>query len=144
MDQAKRFSLIKPTVKTPFHIDFAWWKKHDNNWHVFLFGYLCSEHQAAFNGVETSRDIDWVDPETAEVQTVDGLQQVLMTHCAKQEDFLTEHTTTVDAVFRSLLANGNAPLTPEELGARLSRSPETILRTLAGPQVYKGIRPCAS
>ena len=76
------------------------------------------------------------------MQEVDGLQHVLMTHCAKREGFLTEHTTMVDAVFRTLLANGNAPMTPGELSARLGRPAEMILRTLSGPQVYKGIRPC--
>jgi hypothetical protein len=92
--------------------------------------------------LQADQEVDWVDPETAEVQAVDGLQQILITHCAKQEGFLTEHTTVVDAVFRMLLANGNSPLTPTDLGARLSRPADTILRTLAGPQVYKGIRPC--
>ena len=141
MSEIKHFSLIKPSVKTPFHIDFEWWKQHDNNWHVFLLSYLCPEHQLAFSNVRTSQDVDWVDPETGEVQTVDGLQHVLITHCAKRDDFLTEHTAVVDAVFGTLLANGNAPMTPEELSVRVGRPAETILRTLAGPQVYKGIRP---
>ncbi len=142
MTELKRFSLVKPTVNTPFHIDFAWWKQHDNNWHVYLHSYLCPEHQEAFAPLHADQDIDWVDPETAEVQMVDGLQHILITHCAQQEDFLTEHTSLVDAVFRTLLANGNTPMTPATLGTQLNRSPDTILRTLSGPTVYKGIRPC--
>jgi hypothetical protein len=142
MTEVKRFSLIKPTVTTPFHIDFAWWRQHDNDWRVYLLGYLCPEHQKAFSNLQADQNVDWVDPETAEVQMVDGLQQVLITHCAKQPDFLNEHTTVVDAAFRILLANGNAPLTPVELAERLGRPAETILRTFAGPQIYKGIRPC--
>jgi hypothetical protein len=47
-------------------------------------------------------------------------------------------------VFRLFLSNGNAPMTSQELGARLKRPPETILRTLAGPRVYKGLRPYSS
>ena len=31
--------------------------------------------------------IDWVDPETAEVTQVDGIQHILISHCAKQEGF---------------------------------------------------------
>ncbi len=85
--------------------------------------------------------IDWVDPETAEVQQVDGVQHVLINHCAKLEDFVTNHTSLVDAVFRTLLANGNTPLTPEELSMRLGRPATTILMTLTGFQVYKGLRP---
>jgi hypothetical protein len=82
-----------------------------------------------------------VDPETAEVKQMDGLQLIVTSHCARQDDFLTDHTTLVDAVFRTLLANGNIPISTNELAKFLGRSPEMILRTLAGPRVYKGIRP---
>lgn len=142
MSEVKRFSLIKPTIKTPFHVDFAWWKQHDNNWRIFLQSVLCPEHQKAYADVQVGQDIDWIDPETAEVTTVDGLQHVLITHCARQPGFVNEHTAMVDAVFRTLMANGNTPMTPQELGQRLGRPPETILRTLASGAVYKGIRPC--
>ena len=142
MTEGKRFSLIKPTTNTPFHVDFAWWKQHDNDWRVYLRDVLCPEHQKAYADLSSDQNIDFVDPDTAEVQEVDGLQHVLMTHCAKREGFLTEHTAMVDAVFRTLLANGNAPMTPSELSAKLGRPAEMILRTLSGPQVYKGIRPC--
>jgi hypothetical protein len=64
-----------------------------------------------------------------------------MTHCVKQPDFLTQQTAMVEAVFRLFLANGNMPMSSQEMGARLQRPAETILRTLAGPRVYKGIRP---
>lgn len=142
MSEVKRFSLIKPTIKTPFHVDFAWWKQHDNNWRIYLQSVLCPEHQKAYADVQVGQDIDWIDPETAEVTTVDGLQHVLITHCARQPGFVNEHTAMVDAVFRTLMANGNTPMTPQELGQRLGRPPETILRTLASGAVYKGIRPC--
>jgi hypothetical protein len=141
MNETRRFSLIKPTTDTPFHIDFDWWKQHDNNYRVFLFNCLCLEHQNAFSEAEQDVWIDWVDPETAEVRQVDGLQQILMSHCARQPDFLTSTTALVDSVFRVLLANANAPLTPNQLGEAISRPPDTILRTLSGMQVYKGIRP---
>jgi len=64
-----------------------------------------------------------------------------MTHCVRQPDFLTEQTALVEAVFRLFLTNGNIPMTSQELGNRLNRQPETILRTLAGPRIYKGLRP---
>ena len=141
MIEAKHFSLVKPTIDTPFYIDFDWWKQHDNNWRVFLRSCLCPEHQQAFSDLESNVSIDWVDAQTAEVQSVDGLQHILITHCAKQPDFLTEHTTLVDAVFRALLANGNVPMSPVDLAAQTGKPAEMILRTLAGGQVYKGIRP---
>lgn len=141
MTEIKRYSLIKPTTKTPFFIDFTWWRSHDNNWRVYLHDSLCPEHRAAFENMEEDQCVDWIDPDTAEVQSVDGLQHILITHCAKQEGFLTAHTTVVDAVFRTLLANGNTPMSAEELSAQLHRPADVILRTLSGPQVYKGIRP---
>lgn len=141
MTDVRPYSLVKPTVNTPFRIDFDWWKEHDNNWRVFLFSYLCPEHQKTFSNQEENVEVDWIDPETAEVVTVDGLQHVLMTHCARQPDFVTGNTTMVDSVFRVLLANGNEPMTPIQLGEVLKRSPDTILRTFSGVTVYKGIRP---
>ena len=128
-------------VNTPFHVDFEWWKKNERDWHVYLRSLLCADHQEIFANVEEGEMIDWVDPATAEVKPVDGIQNALMTHCVKQPDFLTEQTAMVEAVFRLFLTNGNIPMTSQELGKRLNRSPETILRTLAGPRVYKGLRP---
>ena len=139
--QSRRLSLIKPTLKTPFHIDFEWWKQNERDWHVYLRSLLCPNHQALLRDVDEGELLDWIDPRTAEVKQVDGIQHALMSHCAKQSDFLTEHTAIVEAVFRLFLTNENSPLTSEELGARLNRSPQMILRTLSGPRVYKGLRP---
>lgn len=144
MAEAKRFSLVKPTVDTPFHIDFAWWKKNERDWHVYLRSLLCVEHQDAFANVEEGEMIDWIDPKTAEVKPVEGVQNALMTHCVKQPDFLTNQTALVEAVFRLFISNGNIPLSSGELGAKLNRPPEIILRTLASARVYKGIKPYSS
>lgn len=141
MSDAGKFSLIKPTLDTPFHIDFDWWKNHDHNWRVYLFSFLCEQHQRAFENQETLTWIDWIDPVTAEVTQVDGLQNILMTHCARQPGFLDDNTTLVNAVFRVLLATGNKPASPRELGQLIGKNPEMILRTLSGMRVYQGIRP---
>ncbi|HVM72514.1 MAG TPA: hypothetical protein VMT91_12205 [Anaerolineales bacterium] len=141
MSELKKFSLVKPTLQTPFHVDFDWWRANDENWHVALESMLCAEHQAAFAALPEGQSIDWVDPETAEVHQMDGLQYTLIQHCAKQPGFLDEHTAIVEAIFRVLLANGNTPMSPEQLGARLNRPADTILKTIAGPRVYKGLRP---
>jgi hypothetical protein len=140
--EVKRYSLVKPTIQTKFHIDFDWWSQIDNDWRVFLQSLLCTEHQQAYAETNFEELIDWVDPETAEIQHVDGLRHILITHCARQPGFITDHTTLVDAVFRVFLANGNSPLSSVELAERLSRPSETIIRTLTGMQVYRGIRPC--
>ena len=86
--------------------------------------------------------VDWVDPQTAEVQRVDGMQHILITHCSKQPGFLSERTAMVDATFRVFLANGNEPLSSIELGERLNKSPQVILKTFSGFRVYRGLRPC--
>ena len=142
MTEGKRYSLVKPTLNTPFHIDFDWWRENDREWRVHLRSCLCPEHQESFAGVEDDYQVDWVDPETAEVQRVDGLQHVLISHCSKMEDFITRQTSMVEAIFRLFLANGNVHMTPTELAELLNRPPMTILRTISGARVYKGIRPC--
>ena len=48
MAEIKRMSLVKPTVKTRFHIDFDWWSQNDRDWRVYLRSFLCPEHQQAF------------------------------------------------------------------------------------------------
>lgn len=141
MPEGKRISLIKPTVGTPFHIDFDWWQKNERDWHVYLRSLLCPEHREAFANADEGQMIDWIDPATAEVKPVEGVQNTLMSHCVKQPDFLTDQTALVEAVFRLFLTNGNIPMTSEELGERLNRPAVTILRTLGGARVYKGIRP---
>lgn len=140
MDLKSR-SLIKPKLTSPFKIDFEWWKKNDRDWRVYLRSFLCEEHQRMFEDLDNDEIIDWVDPKTGEIEQVDGLQHILISHCAKQDGFLNSNMALVDSVFRVFLSNGNKPLTPQELGDLLNRPPSTILRTFSGLRVYKGIRP---
>lgn len=140
MVEQKRISLVKPTLHTPFHIDFDWWQQNDQEWRVHLRSCLPVEYQQGFADADTE-EVDWVDPETAEVQRVDGLQHVLINYAAVNPDFITYQTTVIESIFRILLSNGNTPMTAEELSERLHRPPETILRTISGVRVYKGIRP---
>ena len=141
MSEFKRMNLMKPNINTPFHLDFEWWKGMDRNWRVDLRGLLCFEHKEAFNSLPEDQMIDWVDPESAEVIPMDGLQYMITNHCALQDEFLNDHTTLVDAVFRTFLSNGNTPMSAEDLGKYLVRPAGLILKTLGGSMVYKGIRP---
>ena len=136
-----RRSLLKPTTKTPFHIDFDWWQQNERDWHIFLRSLLCAEHQASLGTLEAGQMIDWVNETTAEVRPVDGIQHALMSHCARQPDFLTSQTALVEAVFRIFLVNGNQAMSAEDIAKRLDRPAKTILSTLAGPRIYKGLRP---
>ena len=87
-DTDKKHSFVKPTIETPFHIDFDWWKETDSNWRVFLFSFLCEKHQIDYKDKNDSFKIDVVDIETAEVNPVDGLRFSLMNHCAQRENFI--------------------------------------------------------
>lgn len=134
-------SLVKPTINTHYHVDFDWWQKNENDWHVHMSSLLCDEHRAMFATLEGGELIDFVDPETAEVRSMDGIQQSILSHCALQPGFVTGQTALVEAVFRTFLANGNSPLSSQQLAERLGRPANTILVTLSGARVYRGIRP---
>ena len=142
MSEKKTFSLVKPTLDTPFHIDFDWWQNNERNWRIHLRSVMCVEHQELFIAWRDGDMIDWIDPETAEVKVVDGMQHTLMSHCALEPDFLTARTSMVESVFRLFLLNGNKPMTSRELAQELGRPEVTILRTLASARVYRGLRPC--
>jgi hypothetical protein len=135
-------SLVKPTLETPFHIDFNWWQQHDREWRVHLRSLLSEEDQETYKDIiDGGEMLDFVDAETAEVHVVDGLQHVLITKTAQEEGFLEPRTALIEAVFRLFLKNGNIPMTVQYIGEQLDRDPKPILRTLAGPRVYRGIRP---
>jgi len=133
--------LLRPSLETKYHIDYAYWERSDRDLDVYMRSHLCDEHQESYADVAPDAKVDSVDPETGEVTRVNGIENILRTHCSQQSDYLTPQTSLVNAIFRVFLANGNQPLSAQELGDRLSRSPKMILRTLSGPRVYKGIRP---
>jgi len=141
MDAEHARLLVRPTLDTRFHIDFGWWEKAERDWEVYLRSHLCDVHRAAYADLETSSVVDSVDPVTAEVTRVPGIRHIVITHCSQQPDYITPQTTLVHAVFRVFLANGNTPLSSRQLAEQLGRQAPTILKTLSGPRVYKGIRP---
>jgi hypothetical protein len=141
MDAEHARLLVRPTVDTRFHIDFGWWEKADRDWAVYLRSHLCEQHRASYADLETSSMVDSVDPVTAEVTRVPGIQHTVTNHCSRLPDYITPQTTLVHAVFRVFLANGNTPLSSAQLGERLGKPALTILKTLSSQRVYKGIRP---
>ena len=141
MNPTGHFSIVKPTLETPFHIDFDWWIEHDANWRVFLLDFLCDEHRAIYIEKDQNIQIDSIDPLTAEVLRLDGLLHTLVTHCAQQTDFISKNTTLVNMIFKIFLANGNTPLNSTQLAELTEKPALTILRTFSGMQVFKGIRP---
>lgn len=134
--------LIRPTLDTRFHIDYSWWDRAGRDLDVYLRSHMCEEHRASFGELDPGAKVDHIDPHTAEVSRVDGVQHVLISHCSQLPGYLTQQTSLVNAIFRVFLSNGNTPQSPRELGDQLARPAQTILRTLSsGNRVYKGIRP---
>ncbi|MGC9468215.1 MAG: hypothetical protein ACP5HS_06470 [Anaerolineae bacterium] len=133
--------FIKPTVDTPFHVDYSWWEKQGLDLNVKLMAHLCPEHQEAYAGQPIPDKIDWIDWDTGEVRKVDGLQYVITTHCSKQPGYIVQAPTLVESVFRAFLSNANEPLTPRALAPMVGHRPEQVLRVLAGRQVRLGLRP---
>lgn len=140
-NSSDRARLLRPTLDTKFHIDYAWWDRTDRELDVYLRSHMCSEHQERFADLEAGAEVDHIDPDTAEVSRVPAVQHILISHCANQPNYLTRQTSLVNAIFRVFLASSNTPMSPRELGDRLDRPARMILRTLSGPRVYKGIRP---
>lgn len=136
-----RFRLTKPTLETNFRIDFDWWKSHDRDWMVYMRSFLCSHHSEVLQNIQDDEKIDHVDMETAEVKTVEAIEYILLNHCSKQDDFVSQSGAMVDSVFRIFLANGNKPLNCGELSVIIQKPADLILRTFTSSQVYKGIRP---
>jgi len=134
-------AVVKPTLDTPFHIDYEWWPRNSLNIGVELRAHLCDEHQDVYREHFDTEKIDWVNGRTGEVTRVDGLQHVLQMHCSKQPGYINERLSLIDAIFRVFLANGNSPLNCRELSSIVGHTPEKLLRTLSGYRVYKGIRP---
>jgi len=133
---------LRLTVDTKFHIDLTWWEKQHRDIRVLMHDLLCAECRENVGNVLEPRMVDVVDPDTAEVTRVDAIWEAIRACCSVRQDYITAETPLLDSVFRLFLANGNKPLSVQELYERLDkRPPETILRVLTKGQVYLGIRP---
>lgn len=132
----------RPTTHTKFSIDFDWWQQRAESFRVYLWSHLCAECKTVYESHQGTEEIDWIDPDTAEVTRVDALWHSLQTCCSKKPDFITDRTPVIDAVFRLFLANGNTPLSPCEMYDMIGKqSPSNILRMLTRGEVQRGIKP---
>ena len=131
--------------ETLLHIDFAWWALREDEYHTYLHSMLCENHQKEFDYVgDRERNlIDWVNPQTGEVFSIDSVEYVVRSHCSTQEGYIPDGMAMGDSGFRSLLAHGNQPLSINDLASLIGRvgQESTILRMLGGRKVYKGLRP---
>ena len=140
MQPGKPGALLKPTLRTRFHIDYEWWERESSELRPYILTHLPPEKRDYFIQNEENRTIDFVDEETGEVTRLDELGQALK-EAASDPEFFNAQTSLVDCIFRVFLVNGNKPLTPPELADVTGREASTILKTFGGVRVYKGIRP---
>lgn len=136
----KPSALIKPTLDTRFYIDYAWWERGEGDLNIYMLSHLLPEQRESLSQATERRLIDHIDPDTGEVFQFDELALAIRL-AAADPNFISPQTSLVDSIFRVFLANSNLPLTPRELAAQTGRDANTILKTLGGVRIYKGIRP---
>jgi hypothetical protein len=137
-----KFATPKLNVVTPdtrFYIDYHWWDTAN----LDLRGFILSRLQLQNENLTANdmNEVDLVNPQTGEVQRVDGFQFMMQTYFSELTDEFIAKSSLVDAVFCILLANANRPMTGQEIGAKVRRDPQVIVKTFGGAQVYHGIRP---
>lgn len=141
MQPGKPSALLKPTLDTRFHIDYDWWRREQpGDLRPYMLTHLPPEKREHFLKQEVDRVLDYVHPETGEVFRLDELGLAIQ-EAARQPDFINPQTSLVDSLFRVFLANGNLPRSPRELAIDTGRDAQTILKTVGGIKIYKGIRP---
>lgn len=131
--------LIKPSIETKFYIDYDWWEHSRDDLQVYLLTHLSQEQQQALQHRDLREVFDYVHPETGEVFQLDTLGLAIK-ESSQSENFIGERIGLIDSVFRALLVNGNQPLSALELGEITGRDSETILKTIGGVRIYRGIR----
>jgi len=133
--------FIKPTLDTPFHIDYNWWAEQGLDLNVQLLQHLSPELREVYTGQRLGDKIDLIDWDTGEVRQVEGLQYLIETRCSKEPGYIMQAPTLLEAIFRAFLSSGNRPLTPRALAPLVGHTSEQVLRVLSGRTVRKGLRP---
>ncbi|MDX2137142.1 MAG: hypothetical protein SF123_03535 [Chloroflexota bacterium] len=140
----KPSALVKPTLDTKYHIDYSWWERNpEEDLRTYILSHLSPEQRAQMSEEAGDTTLDYIDMETGEVLQVDAVGMAIQV-AAKEPSFINQQVSLVDSVFRVFLSNGNQPLSVRELEERTGRSAATILKTLSGGRVWKGIRPYQS
>jgi hypothetical protein len=136
-----KLKLLRPTIETPFHVDWGWFESNHLSAESVIRRQLCEQHQREFEGHDVE-ELDYVDSESGEVFRMDNLREATLSHCQWERDYLTHDMPLMQAILRIFLANNNQPLTPVEIVGRLERhDPEAILRLLTASGVNYGIVP---
>jgi hypothetical protein len=135
----KKSNLRLLTADTKFYIDYSWWDEGHLDLRTYMLSRLSLGNE--LNAELPAERIDLIDSKTGEVRQVDAFQYLVRNYFSRHDDELAAQGSVVDAVFSALLANGNEPMTAAEIGERVHRPAELIIKTFGGSQIYHGIRP---
>jgi hypothetical protein len=121
-------------------VDYDWWQTSSEDLRTYLLSHLPAEQRDRLSQSVEGRIVDYINPDTGEVQQLDEVG-IAIQNAASDPNFINPQISLVDSIFRVFLVNGNVPQSPNELAARIGRPAQTILKTLSGGRIYKGIRP---
>lgn len=134
--------LRRLTTKTKFQIDIEWWQKRGKDYRLFLWDQLCPECKEQLPTHVGTEEVDWIDPETAEIFRTDAILQCLRTMCMEKPDWIHSGLPLTTAIFRTFLKNDNRPMNAMELHEHIPwKQPELILAALRTAQAELGIFP---
>jgi hypothetical protein len=127
-----------PKPASGWFIDRDWLKQNNRSLSALARSSLCARCR---------KQSDAEEKELTETE----LLKTIKSCCQQDPEYITEHMPILESIFRLLLANGNRPLSLDELARQLSErrggfgshTPrEALSRLLAGDQYY-GLRPAA-
>ncbi len=134
-------AIVRPDTNTLFHIELNWFEKNGRDMREEMYDALCDECRTRYPTPEP-RTVDRIHPDTGEVSRVDALWESIADHCGLKPGYITPTLPLTTAIFRALLANGNQPMSPEQLYRRIGKSnPTGILRLLMGNEIENGVVP---
>ncbi len=134
--------IARPDTNTLFHIDPEWFEKNGRDLRSEMYDALCDECRVLYPSPADARPVDRINPQTGEITRVDALWECVADHCGLQPGYISPTTPLTTAIFRALLANGNHPMSPEQLYKRIGKSnPNGILKLLMGAEIENGVVP---
>ena len=132
--------FFRATEDTKFHIDFSWFDEQGQDVNVLIWKCLNDAQRERIGDMRDGEVIDFIDPQTGEVELANGVLQLIRNENAKDPTFISTKTPVFEAAFRIFLINNNSPLTAKELAARIGRKSQDVLNQIGGRVVYNGIR----
>jgi hypothetical protein len=123
------------TTKSKFQIDVGYWEKEGRNFRQEVYDALCAECKRMYS-LEEQREVDHIDPVTAEVTRMDVLLDCASDTCTNDAEFINPKMPLTRSIFRAFIASGNTPQSAEDIFARIKKgSPQVILKELISVQM---------